>query len=442
MNIYRFWGYNGKFSKKLSPVGISISSILMGTAILSLKNYMQEYLIPYAPYLMLGVQMGLGMITLSFLRLNMANNSIIVRFLLFSMFVWAFASSLWSSETWLVFKRSLLVFFPLIILFLLVISDHKPVVTFHVIARGMVVFVTILSLIGLFIYVFGNETWENGLRIQKISLGPISLKQRVYGKLPFLRITSLLGNPNTLASWIVICLPLIFYLYKISFRYRWILIGKFFIVMCALIFTFSRNGFVTAFLAFGIFYFFSTSSSFDRMKQIMLFVFVITIEGLLLLNFVNSASIRFSLYFNLRNDIWRALSYAYLKAPLSGYGFGVSKETILMPAEIKFSAHNLYLQILVETGIVGFLLFILMWLSSIYIILKRLQNKKNGFEIKIVLSTILSINGALFLHQLFEGTLLRYGFYTLFWGYTLAVGINPHLAFSKSKERINKLEYA
>lgn len=62
-----------------------------------------------------------------------------------------------------------------------------------------------------------------------------------------------------------------------------------------------------------------------------------------------------------RTTIWHFGLEAWMREPLLGYGFG-SYYKVVTPFSVNYTAHNSFISVLVETGVVGLLLFLLFFL--------------------------------------------------------------------------------
>ncbi|HPE60383.1 MAG TPA: O-antigen ligase family protein [Thiolinea sp.] len=66
-----------------------------------------------------------------------------------------------------------------------------------------------------------------------------------------------------------------------------------------------------------------------------------------------------------RTTIWHFGLEAWMQQPLLGYGFG-SYFKVVTPFSVNYTAHNSFISVLVETGIIGLLLFLLFFLYLFY----------------------------------------------------------------------------
>lgn len=115
-----------------------------------------------------------------------------------------------------------------------------------------------------------------------------------------------------------------------------------------------------------------------------------------------------------RNTIWAQLVDIISLQPWLGYGSSVVPEDFLTTS---LSAHNLYLQIGLQTGIIGIGLFLLFF----YFIWRTLWNGRQSSKVSLVASFVIGI----LIHQSFEVTLTQnqFGIGLLQW-IIIAFGLN------------------
>lgn len=100
--------------------------------------------------------------------------------------------------------------------------------------------------------------------------------------------------------------------------------------------------------------------------------------------------------FSGRPEIWQSVFQAILEKPFFGHGLGVKAYNV---AETNLTAHNMYLQILLEFGIIGFLVFLIV-LISIWTVLQR---RLDQFVAKLSACFMLGI----LVYNIFELTLFQ-----------------------------------
>src|SRR5690625_1304347 len=74
--------------------------------------------------------------------------------------------------------------------------------------------------------------------------------------------------------------------------------------------------------------------------------------------------------FSGRNDIWASVIKVIVEKPWFGHGAGIRAFEI---AATEKTAHNMYLQLLLEVGVLGFILFVLLLISIWYVLNNRLH---------------------------------------------------------------------
>jgi len=346
---------------KVNLVGWSLIVILVGTALLSLQNPARENLVPYAPYFQLGLQIGAFLLLAPFVRIRMRSKNLTFLILFYILFLTALVSALWSSHSGLVFRRTLMVMISSSCVALLALSDPRPLATFGCLAKVLALFGAGVSLVGLLVYFLGELRTVNYGTIQVLSIGSFHLAQRVYGPLPYLRLSSLFGNPNTLASWLLITITLTMFLIFTDGRKLWKLL--FALQLITLTLTFSRAGIFLTVLSLLLFLWFSGS----RRGLAWSFLCLLAITGIVFLIWPSVLEFqRFSFDLNLRQLAWQPLWEYIRNNPFSGVGFGVSYEALLEPAGVEITAHNAFLAIWSEVGILGFVLWLCLWLFPVY----------------------------------------------------------------------------
>lgn len=118
--------------------------------------------------------------------------------------------------------------------------------------------------------------------------------------------------------------------------------------------------------------------------------------------------------FSGRSEIWAEVIHAVFNKPLFGYGVGVNASDV---SSLNFTSHNLYLQLFLEVGLIGFLIFFLF----IFIIWKILNYRLDNFVSKWSACFMLGI----LVYESFELTLFQnnYSISMLQW-LIITIGIN------------------
>lgn len=220
---------------------------------------------------------------------------------------------------------------------------------FNVIATFLVFAASLVALYGLYQYVVGVEidrAWVD------VANNP-DMKVRVY---------SVFGNPNILAEYLIMIIPISVGLFWHSKKLlkKLIFLGTSLIMSLALVLTMSRGGWIGFAMSALIFIVLVE-------KRLLLSLIPISIGGVYLLpesimnrilsitNFKDSSNAY-------RFKIWEITSQIIRDHKMIGVGFGYLpfKETYVTYIRTMSvsHAHNTYLQILAETGIIGFSVFL------------------------------------------------------------------------------------
>ena len=230
----------------------------------------------------------------------------------------------------------------------------------------------VISVIGIYQYVVGVEplaTWED----------PASenIHTRVY---------STLGNPNLLAGYLLTVLPIGFvmpFIIKRNLPYKIIfLVCNVAIFMC-IIFTGSRGGYIGLVSEIFVFtttiflYLIKPQRILKRLISIIILLLILIIVYLLLTSLFPIFKERFATIFLLREhssntfrtNVWLASLKMLKDNWLIGIGAGNNTFRLVYGLYMisgfdALGAYNIFLQIAIETGIVGFLTFVFIFLIS------------------------------------------------------------------------------
>lgn len=203
------------------------------------------------------------------------------------------------------------------------------------------------------------------------------------------RITVTFTDPNILSEYLLTSIPilLLFIFYKkyiFTKRKTWIILIT---SIVALLCTFSRGGMISAYVIIFVL-------SFCSKKKYAIYQFIIIGGGLII--FRESAFLErlFEVgqdYSSLaRLEIYENAARMFMDNPILGVGlnnFSVVYSSYLIEELEKIIpfAHNIYVEVLVETGIVGFCAFMSMIIVSILGYIKTLKYCKGNPEDKIII---------------------------------------------------------
>jgi len=354
--------------------------------------------------------------------IKLTKSSFILLTLLGVTFMYAVISSFWALYPRLTAQRAFLALTLPIALFLIVTVDNQRKNTFQVLSRIIIIFGSMFALTGILLYFFGEIGSAGGRTIQYITIGPVEISQNVYG--PQNRISSILGNPNTLAGFLVASLPLTLILYFDSQRGLIYALGII-IQFSGLILTGSRTGTVAVVCGLTIAFFLISLDKSYRVKSLLksnpkilaiiaVFTTIVPTMSPMLLQqrFIDISSD--TLEGSGRVETWTSI-WHYSMTNLQGTGFGISREVI---PGVYTSPHSDYFTVLGELGIVGVVLFGLVVGVTVWYGLK--SHMYAPVNDRLYLAGAIAVFVAFTVHGFAEMTITRGGGRQLFWAYFLA----------------------
>ena len=128
---------------------------------------------------------------------------------------------------------------------------------------------------------------------------------------------------------------------------------------------------------------------------------------------------------------WRVAWQWFLESPLLGYGLGYFRGGSVQLIGWWSIPHNVYLQVLTEGGILGFLPFIVLWLSFIVVTLRRLYLNRRNPWIQVLLALLVQIMLAMLTENMFTDT-ANMSMFWAFAGFALA-SVPSHGANKENK---------
>lgn len=321
-------------------------------------------------------------------------NEILKSFLIFLLI--AIISSLLSQYKFNAVYRLSIVYFNIIVITYMISS-------FDELDKVISLFLIILLLIGLLSAIYGilltrygTPDTYNSMYVMKVDFFNIEFYQRIIGRRP----SSVYTNPNfyglVLALGISASLPFI----KIKNLYYTLPIV--FIQFYGLIQTQSRSALITVFIISALLMVYKLRHN-KRLLFVLLSISVVFSMALYKIIVTRRGNAESG-----RSYIWRQSLNTFITKPLLGYGFGMSIEAINIEGGL--STHNVYLKLLVETGVLGLIGF----LNIYYELLKESIKSNYLFKKKFVLLS-LSILITFLVHQFFESSLFVYNYIMSIW---------------------------
>ncbi|WP_420177119.1 O-antigen ligase family protein [Kerstersia gyiorum] len=350
-------------------------------------------------------------------------------FLLLMMFVFSVCSAIFSADfIALILQRSFSVFVPALLLMLAVFSVSNKRTLLINTSFVWVGFVFLMSALAIFLRFFGEQSYGDFGGVQSFSFGGLVFEQRVMGVEPFIRVSSMAGNPNLLSIWVFIAFPFLMYLKDTGEIGRSVFLFVFFVLFFTLVLTFSRGGFLGFFVSISLYFILKGKNIVPRVLTV-LGVFV-----LLSLAFfwfgssdVSSAS-RLDSGLSSRDTAWALILNEVYENPIVGIGFGVSGDKIL-DGVLDIGAHSFYLSILAELGIVGLCMYFLLVFVAVFSFFKA-KKSKDVFLLEKTLA--ISVVGGLCLQQFFEGQLFRLDMVGYLWFYMFAIVVSQSFSAKKN----------
>lgn len=322
-------------------------------------------LIPYADIMRLVVVFVLMLIALRayFLRPKVPSFSLyqdLAVFFLISFFIWSLITSFASGEYFFdSARRAFLAIGTSVIILLSVFYICPRVSLVWRLAATFIIFSTLVSFLGLTMLFFGGEYVRSGYGtyFQTLSLSGIELTHEIHTAGTFSRISSTTRNPNALGflsglTCVIVFSMLVSKKIKLS-----LFLLVFFVNFSALLYTLSRGAIISfALSVFIVLFFYNKRKVFVYL--VGFFVSLIVLMPVYIEPVKSLVESRIEQGLHGRQEIWSNALQTFSNHPLMGVGFGLEQELVHNPSGIKWTMHNGYLVVLVETGILGFLLMV------------------------------------------------------------------------------------
>lgn len=250
--------------------------------------------------------------------------------------------------------------------YFLLVREIKSLENFQ---KLMIVF----FLAGLRAMVYGlHQFWlglaETRIWIETYTQGEIG--SRLLNRLGCGRVFSTFVYPNAYAGFLIMLIPVSFFFFVYNRGYKRMAAGllgalSFF----SLYLTYSKGGWLSLALTFFLAFIFLLPRIRFGQKLLVALLFLALISGLVMaLESTGSSKLGFKASFRVRAEYWQAALHMIRDRPIRGYGLGNFGEIYahykLPLAEETQMAHNNYLQVWVEMGLAGFLIFL--WLVFIF----------------------------------------------------------------------------
>lgn len=255
-------------------------------------------------------------------------------------------------------------------------SSENPIIS---IQRGFLIIIYVM----FFLFYFNIGLIDK----QEKFIFPVSVFALLLSLVILVNINSVLQqwNPNVVGIYLSMLFLLIFLsLNGVVWKFVFFVLG-----VCVILLTDSRTSFL-AYLSATLFYMFSHIIYRNRVIYYSVFFILIGFSGMVIYVTISEQLYIFLEYSQKisskniesgRNVIW-SIVYDYISdRPMLGHGGGIMLSNLY---NIELSAHNLYLQIALQVGIIGLSLLIIFYLLlwrrgwQLYKIYNRLEIKKSG----------------------------------------------------------------
>ncbi len=206
-----------------------------------------------------------------------------------------------------------------------------------------------------------------------------------------MRITGSFTHPNILAFYLVLAFTFYFYLLKsghlkskhgLKFVIKLLMIN----ILVLLIATKTRNAWISIYAGFFIY------ALLQERRILWLLVIVVPLfllipqvqERMTVLNNTSSSNYQRVNSFEWRLQMWKNSFSKIMERPVQGHGLGAFKPmSEQFSANKKTGAHNTYLELIFETGVIGFLSFMLLFLSPLNVFFKNMTRTINSGEARV-----------------------------------------------------------
>jgi len=244
---------------------------------------------------------------------------------------------------------ALLIHIAFIVFYFILVNTIKTRQQLYVLAALLVLSTTVTALYGLYqLKTVGatSEAWVDTTLFEDIKA----------------RVGSTFENPNVLGEYLVLIIPVAIAMLwgQKNWISKLIILGLSAIMLGCLVYTYSRGAYVGLMLAFALF-------AVLRDRRFI----ILGVIGLLMLPFMLPASVinRFASIGNLndtssfyRISVWLGSLRLAQDYWLSGIGLGLEPFNLVYPkyslnAAYALHSHNIYIQLMIETGIAGLLMF-------------------------------------------------------------------------------------
>ncbi|MDY6899949.1 MAG: O-antigen ligase family protein, partial [Cyanobacteriota bacterium] len=244
----------------------------------------------------------------------------------------------------------------------------------------------------LAVYLAMRYTFKEQLRFISIALGTTTVLSIIFPLIPSFggihtapelagMWSGIFGHKNELGYMMAWSAGIFLHLALSESRYRWLRFTIFGLAICLIILSRSTTSLmiVITMIALLPLYKLSTNNNYKLQIITISFVLILLVSALILI-FGNAESIVGAsgkdLTFNGRTDLWEPLLNQMLERPLFGYGYKAFWDSpfaanIRLAHEWASNSHNGFFEIILDVGIVGFVIFAIGFLRFFYMAIYR-----------------------------------------------------------------------
>lgn len=398
-------------------ISLMLVLIMITGCLLAVRNQELNTLIPASGALFAGI-IGLSfIITAQTIQIPYRGILSSHLLLLACLFFYSLLSSVFSDNQILSVQRVISTFSLIFIITLLVFSDRQISCTYRKIAYIFSIFGCIAAIYSLLLKTFGEIEYFSTGTFNTVQLLGVTLTQKIFGA-GSLRYASFFGNPNAFGLWLIFSLTNTYYVIRLRSKRNLILWFLVLIQWIALLNTGSRAAIVGAIIALLVFWTYETKKIWRTFLFWLGGGLILLLSPFIIRIISNLRGVNEGL--SDRDIAWNILLQNIADKPILGEGFGLSFESILIPAGVDFGAHNIYLSLLSEIGVVGFSLFFFFWFWGLALLFLRLPKIKNG-EYRSRMVSASAIHLGLSFNQFFENSLMGFTFTTVVGIYYLSI---------------------
>lgn len=316
--------------------------------------------------------------------------------LLFLLFIWYILSTIFATNKYNSLNAT--VAFSALLAFYYLIHNYAKIYYKNFLWILFVV-ATTLSIYGLYQFFYGFNITLNYLKIN-----PIENSTDIINRLKSNRIFSTFIYPNTFAGFLIMIIPIVIGFIKNEKKYRMFLVPMLLLFIFSLLLTKSIGAFISLILSITITFLLISDKSIKNFKIFllycllliaMMFIFVIKDRGLH--NVISNLSGRYS---SITKMLHISSNYLLFGAGPGNFEKVYNIANINKSGYLKY-AHNIIMQTIIELGIPGLIILLMIVFSQYKIILKNFFFLKTPQSKIFITSLIISIS-AFIIHNLID----------------------------------------